>query len=292
VSPIRVLRASAVLLASALCFGALPAHASPPLTKNCDTDFSYGLVEVFFPNPTIAQEFVALVANPARDPQLYHRIWEPKEVRLMGIDWGVFSYDANQDAEEIAQALVADPMLHPASIQLAVPDFNFGSAAVGIPVPMRLVTITEYYNRPLDHYFLSSSEEENRIIDTGGAGPGWERTGETFQSSVADSGYNAKRVFRFYNPAANSHFFTADAGECGSVRSSDPGWQIEGDAFGASLPVNGACPARSQAVYRLYNNRWMHNDSNHRYVTRVELYNDMQARGWIGEGITMCTVTQ
>jgi hypothetical protein len=155
---------------------------------------------------------------------------------------------------------------------------------------MKRVTLTEYRNRLLDHYFLSSSEDENRAIDSGAAGPGWERTGESFQSSVPDSYYRAKRVFRFYNPGARSHFFTADPAECGALRNRDPGWRFEGDAFGASLPVDGICAAGTQPVYRLYNGRWASNDSNHRYVTRVDLYQSMQSQGWSGEGVAMCAV--
>ena len=39
--------------------------------------------------------------------------------------------------------------------------------------------IIEYHNSILDHYFLSTPPEA-AIIDAGGAGPRWQRTGETF----------------------------------------------------------------------------------------------------------------
>jgi len=54
------------------------------------------------------------------------------------------------------------------------------------------------------------------------------------------------------------------------------------------MPADGACPARTVTVYRLYNNRAQAMDSNHRYVVRPELYAQMMARGWIGEGVAMC----
>ncbi len=88
--------------------------------------------------------------------------------------------------------------------------------------------------------------------------------------------------------AACSALGAVDAGECGSVHNSDPGWQFEGIAFGAFMPVNGACTASQLPVYRLYNNRFAENDSNHRFVVRIHLYNAMIAQGWAGEGVAMC----
>ena len=259
-----------------------------PITKNCDTNFSYGEVVVYFRNPTVAQEFMAIISDHNRDPDVFNRIWQPKSGRLSSIDWGVFTYNSAQDGAEIARALSADAVLRQRGLDNAVP--NGRAVDFSVLPPMVRVTLTEYHNTILDHYFLSSSEDENRIIDTGGAGPGWQRTGETFQSSRPEAVYGAKRVFRFYAPGAHSHFFTADPGECGMLRNLDPGWQFEGDAFGAALPVNGACPTGTQPIYRLYNNRWMYNDSNHRFVTRPDLYAAMQASGWIGEGVAMCAV--
>jgi len=72
------------------------------------------------------------------------------------------------------------------------------------------------------------------------------------------------------------------------VRRSDPGWIYEGEAFGAAMPEQGQCEAGMTPVYRLYNNRWMFNDSNHRFVTRPALRDQMVGRGWIYEGVAMC----
>jgi serine protease len=75
------------------------------------------------------------------------------------------------------------------------------------------------------------------------------------------------------------------------VRQEDSGWLVEGVAFAAEMPVNATCPSDAPVpVYRLYNNRWMFNDSNHRYVTRPDLYQQMIAKGWIGEGVAMCVI--
>ena len=86
---------------------------------------------------------------------------------------------------------------------------------------------------------------------------------------------------RFYGslfPGPNSHFYTADAAECASVRS-DPGWTFEGIAFHVGVPINGACPGGTYPVYRSYNNRFARNDSNHRYTTEAtgEVVRDRRA---------------
>ena len=80
---------------------------------------------------------------------------------------------------------------------------------------------------------------------------------------------------------------TLDTRECGAVRHGG-GWNYEGQSFGAVAPVGGACEPNFTAVYRLYNNRWMFNDNNHRFVTRTALRDQMVAQGWINEGIAMC----
>ena len=68
----------------------------------------------------------------------------------------------------------------------------------------------------------------------------------------------------------------------------DPGWTLEGLAFFVTRVVNGGCPAPLRAVHRLYNNRWMFNDSNHRYVTDLALIPAMTQAGWIHEGVAFC----
>ena len=55
-----------------------------------------------------------------------------------------------------------------------------------------------------------------------------------------------------------------------------------------TLPVAGACGRFEMPVFRAYNNRAAQNDSNHRYTWRPEIYQEMIAKGWIGEGIGFC----
>jgi uncharacterized protein DUF5648 len=188
--------------------------------------------------------------------------------------------------DSLAQAIASDPVMVSRGVVAAGSD-HFGACFATLPGNPP-VTLTEYHNRILDHYFLSNSASENQAIDSGAAGPGWERTGETFRTISMDSCRGVLPVFRFYGSGFNSHFFTADSEECGAVHNSDPDWIFEGNAFGAMMPVDGACPTRAATVYRLYNNRAQFMDSNHRYVVRPELYAQMMSRGWIGEGVAMC----
>lgn len=156
------------------------------------------------------------------------------------------------------------------------------------------VIVTEFYNTPLNHYFITANAEEATGIDAGTAGPGWSRTGKTFKAWLGGPIPAAAEVCRFYGTPGrgpNSHFYTTNSTECVLVKT-DPGWTYE--ALGRFWLVRAAgitpagCPVGTQAIYRVYNNRFAQNDSNHRYATESEVYNQMLARGWLGEGVVMC----
>jgi uncharacterized delta-60 repeat protein len=142
----------------------------------------------------------------------------------------------------------------------------------------------EYFNTVLGHYFMTYDSDEAQGIDRGGAGAGWQRTGATFTAG------GTSPVCRFYGTPGvgpNSHFFTVDAAECAGVKK-DRGWFFEGLGFYATPAVNQKCPPELRAVHRLYNNRAMFNDSNHRHVVDPPLIAPMVARGWIHEGVAFC----
>jgi len=169
--------------------------------------------------------------------------------------------------------------------------------------------VVEFYHAALDHYFLTADPAEMVGIDNGAAGPGWARTGLGFDAYTLGSGVGEKAaVCRFYGDARldadgarigpNSHFYTANAFECESVKTS-PGWMYETLAFAVSLPIEGICergggaptiltPDTLRPVYRAYNNRYMFNDSNHRYTTDIAVYQAMISQGWVGEGVVFC----
>ncbi|MGZ5033136.1 MAG: hypothetical protein ACXWAC_08045 [Usitatibacter sp.] len=144
--------------------------------------------------------------------------------------------------------------------------------------------LVEFHNSILDHYFVSLENVEARGIDNGAAGPGWQRTGQSFPSG------GPAATCRFYGTRGigpNSHFYTAEPSECEGVKR-DPGWTYEGIGFYASRVVASGCPSNQVPVHRLYNNRARQNDSNHRFVVDTGLIPAMTAAGWIHEGVVFC----
>lgn len=164
----------------------------------------------------------------------------------------------------------------------------------------RVSEVAEYYNETTGHYFISGGPGEMAGLDAPGSG--WRRTGEGFNAflAAADTPPDAAPVCRFYAPGANSHFYTADAGECGYLKAIEEreraggkqysGWNYEGIAFHAIVPAGGTCPAGTTPVYRFYNNRWRENDSNHRFPTTRGMYNTMKfGSSWADEGVAFCS---
>jgi len=155
-----------------------------------------------------------------------------------------------------------------------------------LPPPVAIADVIEFYNTTLGHYFMTASTSEADYVRGGGAGAGWVETGYRFRACLGScSGSN---VCRFYNPGANTHFYTADPGECSYIQSHDPGWHYENVAFNIPVPSASGCPSGHVPIYRLYNNRYMFNDSNHRFTPSLSVYNSMIASGWAGEGVRMC----
>ncbi len=161
----------------------------------------------------------------------------------------------------------------------------------------RFVSGVEYLNTTTGHYFLTAYPGEMDLVESGAAGAGWIRTGRGFASFDAFGNCSGcLPVSRFYAPGANSHFFTADAAEAEWLKRPESGWIFEGTAFYVpSMPDagSGRCEASPHAastvpVYRLYNNRSMFGDSNHRYTTSAEARESLVAAGWTYEGIAFC----
>jgi hypothetical protein len=158
-------------------------------------------------------------------------------------------------------------------------------------------TVTEYYNSLLDHYFMTSGDDERASIDSGGAGPGWSRTGRSFTVSPGPrDGWTA--VCRFYGDprldengrriGPNSHFYTVSPAECELVKN-QRGWVYEGTAFYAAQSIDTSlCPAGLRQLWRAYNNGFPTKDANHRYSTDRSILDAMASRGWSVEGVAMC----
>jgi serine protease len=153
--------------------------------------------------------------------------------------------------------------------------------AVNVFKPYLLVY--EFKNTKLDHYFRTSSQAENSNVLNGSAGPGWVDTKDYFLA-WRDPSLGAAPVCRFYSAQFNSHFYTASASECATVKT-NPVWSYEGIAYYAKLPVNGSCPAQTKPIYRAYNNRA---DGNHRFTTDYSVIQSLVAQKWAYEGVVMC----
>lgn len=148
--------------------------------------------------------------------------------------------------------------------------------------------VVEFYNRSLDHYFMSISPTEINDLDTG-VHPGWERTGLRFlayQTAVPGT----SPVCRFYRTPGfgDSHFYSASAAECEAVIANPqtyPGWTYESpNVFYIALPdtTTGACPAATKPIWRFFNQL----TTNHRYTADHTLRDQMRADAatWVPEG--------
>lgn len=163
----------------------------------------------------------------------------------------------------------------------------------------------EYYNLATNHYFITATAAEANMIEGGSAGPGWVRTGRSFPAWI-DGGVTpagAAGVCRFYSRGANSHFYTANAGECDGLKALEAaerrealasgkpvtGWQYEGIAFAIEVPAGDACPAGTAPIRRVYNDGFASGEgANHRFVDDEALRELMLDRRWVAEGVAFC----
>ena len=150
-------------------------------------------------------------------------------------------------------------------------------------------TVWEFYNTTLNHYFITADAGEANGIDSGAAGPGWSRTDHTFKAYPLNGG-SGSPVCRFYGPPpVNSHFYTADSGECAFVQTT-AGWIYEGHRFNIGRPSGTSCASGTVPVYRSYNNGFVTGaGSNHRYTTNTTVHQNMLNSGWINEGVVFCS---
>jgi hypothetical protein len=166
------------------------------------------------------------------------------------------------------------------------------------PVASGQAVAVEFYNRSLDHYFITISAGEMADLDNG-LHPGWERTGMRFLAYTR-AAPGTSPVCRFFfqgEPFGSSHFYSADPAECAKVIANPqtyPGWEYESaNVFYIALPdpLTGACAAGTQPVWRFYNQR----NVNHRYTTdqvaRDAMRDDpatWQPEGYGPDSVIMC----
>ena len=105
---------------------------------------------------------------------------------VIGTDTGVLvSVDEGKSWQPMASGLLAIPhtVTWAHGMLVATSDAGYFTcnavdcAGAAQPVPAEAergpVTVTEFYHRDLDHYFMTASAEEAAGIDAGAAGPGW-----------------------------------------------------------------------------------------------------------------------
>ncbi len=167
--------------------------------------------------------------------------------------------------------------------------------------PRTAAVIVEYYSQKLDHYFMTAHEHEMDILDRG-APTDWKRTGHVFGAfDIKSPMPGTSPVCRFYggaNGGPNSHFYSAEKFECDILATIEaqtpadkPAWRFEREAFRITEPVDGNCPPNLTPLYRLYNRAGepgRDRDPNHRYTTDINIHAEMQAQGWVSEGVHMC----
>lgn len=191
---------------------------------------------------------------------------------------GVYLYGDGTASSNAKQQPVGRAVIGTLLVPLATP----------VPPPT-IVSIVEFYNASLDHYFITASAKEIADLDSG-VHVGWQRTNESFRAyDVGSSGRTGRRpVCRAYgNPAAglDSHFYSASPQECvATLLNFGDDWLPEAaEVFQMELPdaTSGACASDRVPVYRLWNGR---TDSSHRFVKSLALRTQMIARGFVSEG--------
>ena len=220
--------------------------------------------------------------------------------------------DPTMTPETVKQRLYSTVQSNPFSTNLPVfnagtpdmpanPNYTWGygildaAAAVKASQPSAgtPVTVVEFYNQSLDHYFVTYVADEIAKLDNG-TFVGWARTGQSFKAYVTtQSGTSA--VCRIYIPPGkgDGHFFGRDTKECNGTMTANPTFVLESASFFHLYLPNqqtGNCAADQVPVYRVFSNRV---DANHRYTTSRTTRDEMVARNWIAEGdgpdtIAMC----
>jgi hypothetical protein len=157
--------------------------------------------------------------------------------------------------------------------------------APGTNAPNEAVVV-EYYNKSLDHYFMTQSPIEINDLDTG-VFAGWERTGLRFLAYTSPAP-GASPVCRFYRAPGygDSHFYSASPSECSVLVNNPkfPGWICEcSNVFYIALPdINsGACTTGTHPMWRFFNT----STTNHRYTDDISVRDTLRADpDWIPEG--------
>jgi hypothetical protein len=157
------------------------------------------------------------------------------------------------------------------------------------------VTVVEYYNKPLDAYFITGRATEQTLLDSLMA---FQRTGMTFQAEAATLDApllpaSLVQVCRFYvnsqSPYANSHFYGLQKTDCERLLALGlPAFTWEGYDFALQQPVEGACPISTKAIYRSFRPAAGGKTANHRYSASASSYVASANSGYVAEQVAFC----
>lgn len=156
--------------------------------------------------------------------------------------------------------------------------------------------VVEFYNKSLDHYFITWVPDEIAGLESGTSSKGWTRTGKAFRAFSGPAA-EVTDICRIYIPPSrgDSHFFGRGTGECNATMTVHADFVLEEGKFMAMrMPNAGTCPFGLAPVYRVFSNR---PDANHRYITDRATRTQMVSKGWLAEGdgpdmVVMCAGAQ
>lgn len=195
-------------------------------------------------------------------------------------------------------------------------DNNFTpSSAKSAPItldsgPSRFRRMVEFRNTALDYYFITSRPQEIALLD-GLVAQGWQRTGVTFRTYAAETGFGLAPLRRFYFDAAarsqsrGSHFYTALQADVDALHGLNPGntqvarlpydegvdsYVLGRTAYSPPNPILFSCgySGWDYPVYRLF--RTANDDPNHRFVTDARLATTAVPAGWRAEDTAFCAL--
>ena len=170
------------------------------------------------------------------------------------------------------------------------------------PNPNGEVVAVEFYNRTLDHYFMSTNPGRDQRSRLRACTVGWERTGLRFlvYDDPAPGTSPGVPLLPRCRRTATRISIPASPAECAATAAAHPvDWIYESpNVFYVRLPdtTSGACPTGTQPGVPLLQRA----TTNHRYTTEIVIRNEMASSAiWTAEGYgpgpyypIMCAVTQ
>lgn len=154
----------------------------------------------------------------------------------------------------------------------------------------------EFYNNPLDRYFLTADPALIALLFDG---PGWEVTRGAFRVSLGipplPQGATTDlapvcRFDSFPGSSAPSQYLTIDSQECQALRST-PGWHFAGTPFYAHpVGTGGTCATGELGVMRAFNGKTAQGTANYRLSTSDSMMREQLRMGWTLQGTSFCVV--